>query len=175
MEKATGISPVDWWCCVVMGMICYDVLSCRDDHHRCYNHHHENLTVSPVAGRGNVGWRPCGETRPNWIYRQHHLRHTRWRHQCQRLLSKSRSCVMIFCPSPTESTSATDIPSSRHPHHHQADHKLVRAGPPIQDPPKLCLTPPPPPDYLHTCSSCWWWWWCCLGLKELMRITLANI
>ena len=42
-------------------MLCYDVLACRNDHHRCYNPHHEDLTVSPVAGRGNVGWRPCGE------------------------------------------------------------------------------------------------------------------
>ena len=42
-------------------MICYNVLSCKDVHHRRYNHHQEDLTVSPVAGRGNVGWRPCGE------------------------------------------------------------------------------------------------------------------
>ena len=44
---------------MVKRVICYD--SCEDDHHRCYNHHYEDLTVSPVAGRGNVGWRPCGE------------------------------------------------------------------------------------------------------------------
>ena len=71
--------------------------------------------------------------------------------------------------------SATDIPSSRHPHHHQADHKLVRVGPQSRILRNCVWHPPPPPDHLHTCSSCWWWWWCCLGLKELMRITLANI
>ena len=96
VEKAIGVSPVEGWCCVAKRMICYNVLSCKDVHHRRYNHHQEDLTVSPVAGRGNVGWRPCGETRPNWIYRQHHLRHSCYRHQCRRLLSKSRSCVMIF-------------------------------------------------------------------------------
>ena len=116
VEKAIGISPVEGRCCVVKRMIWYNVLSCKDDHHRRYNHHDEDLTVSPVAGRGNVGWRPCGETRPNWIYRQHHLRHTRWRHQCQRLLSKSRSCVINFCPSSTVSTLIWRQPHTFHHH-----------------------------------------------------------
>ena len=133
MEKATGISPVDWWCCVVMGMICYDVLSCRDDHHRCYNPHHEDLTVSPVAGRGNVGWRPCGETRPNWIYRQHHLRHTRRTPPMPEVIVQVKIMCDKFLPKfycvYLDMTTATYIPSPWRPHHHQADHKLVRVGP----------------------------------------------
>ena len=57
---------------------------------------------------------------------------------CDKFLPKFY-CVYL------DMTTATYIPSPWRPHHHQADHKLVRVGPPIQDPPKLCLTPPTAP------------------------------
>ena len=42
------------------------------DHHHHRHHRHERVDVSrPVAGRGNVGWRPCREE-DNWIYCHHH-------------------------------------------------------------------------------------------------------